>query len=292
MHDRILMTSTSPRQTPFAPEEPISRNLFVKRAFASKRLCFLIGVVTAGMAGLLACDDAAEAACPTSTSESFVVTTLVADDPVQVNAGGDPDFESVLKENARIAVQSGAWAQRLRDKESSLAAWYKTPVFPETRPQSKTTLFTRTPTGLALDRIPQAALLTGFSRVYLIFDAGRSSQMAFAEKLLTYTTLPVRPIVAGGSVEAARTALNTRVWADQGSVITRRLGLHFWPALVKLTPSEITVWTPALNDEGIPHDPVPAGLLSEGPIDLSAPAVRPGLRAAGLTTDRFGDQPE
>lgn len=86
------MTFTSPRQTPFAPEDPISRSLFVKRAFASKRLCFLIGVVTAGMAGLLAFDETVEAACPPSTSEPLVVTTLVADHPVQVNAGGDPDF--------------------------------------------------------------------------------------------------------------------------------------------------------------------------------------------------------
>lgn len=286
------MTSTSPRQTPFASEEPISRSLFVKRAFATKRLCFLIGVVTAGMAGLLAFDEAVEAACPPPASDGFIVTTLVADHPVQVNAGGDPDFESVLKENARIAVQSGAWAQRLREKEASLAAWYKTPRFPETRPQSKTTLFTRTPTGLALDRIPQAALLSGFSRVYLIFDAGNGSQMAFAEKLLAHANLPVRPIVAGGSVEAARTTLGTRVWADQGSVITRRLGLNFWPALVKLTASEIAIWTPALNDEGIPHDPVPAGLLSEGPIDLSAPAVRPRLRPVGLTEKRLGDHAE
>lgn len=286
------MTSTSPRQTPFAPEDPISRSLFVKRAFASKRLCFLICVVTAGMAGLLAFDETVEAACPPPASDGYIVTTLVADHPVQVNAGGDPDFESVLKENARIAVESGAWAQRLRDKEASLAAWYKTPRFPETRPQSKTTLFTRTPTGLALDRIPQAALLSGFSRVYLIFDAGNASQMAFAEKLLARANLPVRPIVAGGSVEAAGTTLGTRVWADQGSVITRRLGLNFWPALVKLTPSNIAVWTPALNDEGIPDDPVPAGLLSEGPIDLSAPAVRPGLRAASMTTEHLGTQAE
>ena len=241
------------------------------------------------MAGLLAFDETVEAACPPSTSESFVVTTLVADHPIQVNAGGDPDFERVLKENARIAVESGAWAQRLRDKEASLAAWYKSPVFPETRPQSKTTLYTRTPTGLARERIPQAALLSGFSRVYLIFDAGDASQMAFAEKLLTRANLPVRPIVAGGSVEAARTTLRTRVWADQGSVITRRLSLNFWPALVKLTPSEFAVWTPALNDEGIPHDPVPAGLLSEEPIDLSAPAVRPVQQTAGMTADRFGD---
>lgn len=44
---------------------------------------------------------------------------------------------------------------------------------------------------------------------------------------------------------------------------------------MKLTPSEISVWTPALNADGIPDSPVPAGLASKESIDLSAPAVRP-----------------
>ena len=81
--------------------------------------------------------------------------------------------------------------------------------------------------------------------------------------------------MAAGSVAFAQEKLGMRVWADQGSVLTRRLGLNHWPALVKLTPSEISVWTPALNADGIPDSPVPAGLASKESIDLSVPAVRP-----------------
>lgn len=278
--------------TPFSPEAPISRNLFVKSACASKRLCFLIGIVSAGMAGVLLLDDTVEAACPSApasvpssagasaaapASAPLSVTTLVARHPVQVNGGvgaGDPDFEEILKENARASVESGEWARRLREKEVMLADWFRTPAFPETRPEAHVTTFTRTPTGLSAADLPSSALLNGFSRVYLVFDAGNASQLAFAQKVLHASSDPVRPIVAGGSLEAARATLRTRVWADQGSVITRRLGLHFWPALVKLTAAEIAVWTPALNDEGIPHDPVPAGLVADQALDLSIPGVR------------------
>lgn len=274
--------------TPFSPEAPISRSLFVKSACASKRLCFLIGIVSAGMAGVLLLDDTVEAACPSAPSTAgasapLSVTTLVARHPVQVNGGvgrGDPDFEDILKENARASVESGEWARRQREKEVMLADWFRTPAFPETRPEAHVTTFTRTPTGLSAADLPSSALLNGFSRVYLVFDAGNASQLAFAQKVLHASSDPVRPIVAGGSLEAARASLRTRVWADQGSVITRRLGLHFWPALVKLTAAEIVVWTPALNDEGIPHDPVPAGLVAGHAVDLSSPGARPAVLTA------------
>lgn len=282
-HGQTPLSPLSPL-SPFSSERPISRSLFVKSACASKRLCFLIGIVSAGMAGVLLLDDTVEAACPSApASAPLSVTTLVARHPVQVNGGvgaGDPDFEKILKENARMAVESGEWARRLREKEVMLADWFRTPVFPETRPEAHVTTFTRTPTGLSAADLPTTALLNGFSRVYLVFDAGNASQLAFAQKLLHAASDPVRPIVAGGSLEAARATLRTRVWADQGSVITRRLGLHFWPALVKLTASEIAVWTPALNDEGIPHDPVPAGLIADQALDLSSPGVRPAVLTA------------
>lgn len=295
---RTPMTPSSHGQTPLSPlsplspfssERPISRSLFVKSR-ASKRLCFLIGIVSAGMAGVLLLDNTVEAACPSAPSTAAApasaplsVTTLVARHPVQVNGGvgaGDPDFEEILKENARASVASGEWARRLREKEVMLADWFRTPVFPETRPEAHVTTFTRTPTELSAADLPSSALLNGFSRVYLVFDAGNASQLAFAQKVLLAASDPVRPIVAGGSLEAARATLRTRVWADQGSVITRRLGLHFWPALVKLTASEIAVWTPALNDEGIPHDPVPAGLIADQALDLSIPGVRPAVLTA------------
>ena len=109
----------------------------------------------------------------------------------------------------------------------------------------------------------------------LYFDSRAGGQVNFAMRMLSTASFAIRPVVAAGSVAFAQEKLGMRVWADQGSVLTRRLGLNHWPALVKLTPSEISVWTPALNADGIPDSPVPAGLASKESIDLSAPAVRP-----------------
>lgn len=190
---------------PFAPDDPISRSLFVRpnlieRLCASAlRLCLLVCIPAAASVFLISLADSAEAACTSEHSQHYEVTTLIADHPVQTSS--DPDFEEILKANARIAVESGEWSRRVKRKEETLIQWMRSPVFPEFRPMAVKTTFIRRPTGLSVEDIRRA--------------------------------------------------------------------------LVKLTPSEISVWTPALNADGIPDSPVPAGLASKESIDLSAPAVRP-----------------
>ena len=255
-------------QSPFGPQSLASR-LF-------RWACILMAVVPPAVVGSLCLTDTAEAACTQAPADSYVVTTLIADRPIQ--ASSDPDFEEVLKDNARIAVESGEWGKKMREKEAFLLEWSKAPAFPESRPQAVTTTLTRKATSLSDEARKTAQALDAFSRLYLIFDAENGAQMAFAQRLLSAGTFEIRPVVAGGSVKAARSTLGTRVWADQGSVLTRRLGLMHWPALVKLTASEILVWSPALNADGIPDEAVPAGLVSGQALDLSAPSVRPEAR--------------
>ena len=201
------------------------------------------------------------------------MTTLIADHPVQTSS--DPDFEEILKANARIAVESGEWSRRVKRKEETLIQWMRSPVFPEFRPMAVKTTLIRRPTGLSVEDIRRAELFNDVSRLLLFFDSRAGGQVNFAMRMLSTASFAIRPVVAAGSVAFAQEKLGMRVWADQGSVLTRRLGLNHWPALVKLTPSEISVWTPALNADGIPDSPVPAGLASKESIDLSAPAVRP-----------------
>lgn len=264
---------------PFAPDEPISRSLFVRpnlieRLCASAlRLCLLVCIPAAASVFLIGLADSAEAACTSEPSQHHEVTTLIADHPVQTSS--DPDFEEILKANARIAVESGEWARRVKRKEETLIQWMKSPVFPEFRPMAVKTMLIRKPTGLSVEDIRRAELFNDVSRLLLFFDSRAGGQVNFAMKMLSTASFAIRPVVAAGSVAFAQEKLGTRVWADQGSVLTRRLGLNHWPALVKLTPSEISVWTPALNADGIPDSPVPAGLASKASIDLSAPAVRP-----------------
>ena len=243
---------------PFAPDDPISRSLFVRpnlieRLCASAlRLCLLVCIPAAASVFLISLADSVEAACTS-----------------------DPDFEEILKANARIAVESGEWSRRVKRKEETLIQWMRSPVFPEFRPMAVKTTLIRRPTGLSVEDIRRAELFNDVSRLLLFFDSRAGGQVNFAMRMLSTASFAIRPVVAAGSVAFAQEKLGTRVWADQGSVLTRRLGLNHWPALVKLTPSEISVWTPALNADGIPDSPVPAGLASKESIDLSAPAVRP-----------------
>lgn len=264
---------------PFAPDDPISRSLFVRPSLIERlcasalRLCLLVCIPAAASVFLISLADSAEAACTSEPSQHYEVTTLIADHPVQTSS--DPDFEEILKANARIAVESGEWSRRVKRKEETLIQWMRSPVFPEFRPMAVKTTLIRRPTGLSVEDIRRAELFNDVSRLLLFFDSRAGSQVNFAMRMLSTASFAIRPVVAAGSVAFAQEKLGTRVWADQGSVLTRRLGLNHWPALVKLTPSEISVWTPALNADGIPDSPVPAGLASKESIDLSAPAVRP-----------------
>lgn len=230
---------------PFAPDDPISRSLFVRpnlieRLCASAlRLCLLVCIPAAASVFLISLADSAEAACTSEPSQHYEVTTLIADHPVQTSS--DPDFEEILKANARLAVESGEWSRRVKRKEETLIQWMRSPVFPEFRPMAVKTTLIRRPTGLSVEDIRRAELFNDVSRLLLFFDSRAGGQVNFAMRMLSTASFAIRPVVAAGSVAFAQEKLGTRVWADQGSVLTRRLGLNHWPALVKLTPSEISV---------------------------------------------------
>ena len=270
---------------PFAPDDPISRSLFVRpnlieRLCASAlRLCLLVCIPAAASVFLISLADSAEAACTSEPSQHYEVTTLIADHPVQTSS--DPDFEEILKANARIAVESGEWSHRVKRKEETLIQWMRSPVFPEFRPMAVKTTLIRRPTGLSVEDIRRAELFNDVSRLLLFFDSRAGGQVNFAMRMLSTASFAIRPVVAAGSVAFAQEKLGMRVWADQGSVLTRRLGLNHWPALVKLTPSEISVWTPALNADGIPDSPVPTAFAS-GPagtaLEPSSATIAPRVR--------------
>jgi len=124
------------------------------------------------------------------------------------------------------------------------------------------------PTGITQDGFNKAfpkGAFENLARWYVLFDERNDAQRRFVKALLrseSVAAIPgaMRPVVTGGSVKRAMTLLDTRVWADQGSVLTRRLGVTHWPAVVKLTPSDIVTWVPALDVEGAPLDAMPAEL--------------------------------
>lgn len=169
---------------PFAPDAPISRSLFVRpnlieRLCASAlRLCLLVCIPAAASVFLISLADSAEAACTSEPSQHYEVTTLIADHPVQTSS--DPDFEEILKANARIAVESGEWSRRVKRKEETLIQWMRSPVFPEFRPMAVKTTLIRRPTGLSVEDIRRAELFNDVSRLLLFFDSRAGGQVNFA----------------------------------------------------------------------------------------------------------------
>ena len=234
------------------------------RAVRATGLLLRAFALTAGLA--LTQASSVLAACPSESGDMVSPshpfgTIRRAPDPVRYPA--DPDWLAILEDNAQRAVASGLWEARLRDSVAMLRDHAAEPRFPLRRPMAHTSMLIEKPTGVdATTRhaaLPVGAL-SGFARTYLLFDETNGVQRRFARQIVSTvsTEAGLRPIVTFGSVARAREFLATRVWADQGSVLTRRLGLTHWPALVRLTPERITVWMPALNPDGEPIDPMPA----------------------------------
>lgn len=180
----------------------------------------------------------------------------------------DEALDDVMRRNAKHAIDSGLWAAHLKAQQQRLIKWAEEPAFPFSRPMATTSYMTVKPTGITQDGFNKAfpkGTFENLARWYVLFDERNDAQRRFVKALLTsdaVAAMPgaIRPVVTGGSVKRAMTLLETRVWADQGSVLTRRLGLTHWPAVVKLTPSDIVTWVPALDVEGVPLDAMPPEL--------------------------------
>lgn len=200
---------------PFAPDDPISRSLFVRPSLIERlcasalRLCLLVCIPAAASVFLISLADSAEAACTSEPSQHYEVTTLIADHPVQTSS--DPDFEEILKANARIAVESGEWSRRVKRKEETLIQWMRSPVFPEFRPMAVKTTLIRRPTGLSVEDIRRAELFNDVSRLLLFFDSRAGGQVNFAMRMLSTASFAIRPVVAAGSVAFAQEKLGMRV---------------------------------------------------------------------------------
>ena len=180
----------------------------------------------------------------------------------------DEPLDDVMRRNAKHATDSGLWAAHIKTQQQRLIQWAEEPAFPLVRPMATTSYMTVKPTGITHDAFNKAfpkGTFENLARWYVLFDERNDAQRRFVKALLTSDSVAampgaMRPVVTGGSVKRAMALLDTRVWADQGSVLTRRLGIAHWPAVVKLTPSDIVTWVPALDVEGVPLDAMPPEL--------------------------------
>ena len=241
-----------------------------------KTACVLVALGTFGLTGLTVlstlASKEAHAACPwesdqkASTNQAAAIVILEPKHPHWIEA--DEPLDDVMRRNAKHAVETGLWDAHLKAQQQRLLKWADEPAFPLVRPMATTGFTTVKPTGVTPDAFNKAfpkGAFENLARWYVLFDERNDAQRRFVKALLAtdeVAAMPgsIRPVVTGGSVKRAMDLLDTRVWADQGSVLTRRLGLTHWPAVVKLTPSEIVTWVPALDVEGVPLDAMPPAL--------------------------------
>ncbi len=241
-----------------------------------KTACVLVTLGAIGLVGMTIfstlSSSVAHAQCPwdedqnASKKDDRTIVILTPKHPHWI----DPDepLDDVMRRNAKHAVASGLWAVHIKAQQQRLIKWAEEPAFPLVRPMATSSYMTVKPTGITQDAFNKAfpkGAFENIARCYVLFDERNDAQRRFVKTLLTsdsVTAMPgfIRPVVTGGSVKRAMALLDTRVWADQGAVLTRRFGVAHWPAVVKLTPSKILTWVPALDVEGVPLDAMPVEL--------------------------------
>lgn len=241
-----------------------------------KTACVFIALGAIGLVGMTLfttlSSSVAHAQCPldvdqnTTKEREASIVLLTPKHPHWIEP--DEPLDDVMRRNAKHATDSGLWAAQIKTQQQRLIQWAEEPAFPLVRPMATTSYMTVKPTGITQDgfnkSFPKGAF-ENLARWYVLFDERNDAQRRFVKALLrseSVAAIPgaIRPVVTGGSVKRAMTLLDTRVWADQGSVLTRRLGVTHWPAVVKLTPSDIVTWVPALDIEGVPLDAMPPEL--------------------------------
>lgn len=210
-------------------------------------------------------NDAEAASCQDNAKAVPLLGVHAVPDPVFSDT--DPDWLSLLEERAKRAVTSAEWAERFKEHRAFIQKWADTPQYSRTLPPATATVLLDRPTGFGADTLAHSPFppetFRQFSRHWLFIDATRPAEVAFAEKLMTSLsdTVSLRVILTGGSVGETASRLRTRIFADQGANLIRRLGLLTSPSLVTLTPERIRIWSPALNSEGDPDEAVPAEAL-------------------------------
>lgn len=149
----------------------------------------------------------------------------------------EPDWELLLRRRAEEAQKAGLMRQAQLKTEMNLRRHavhpvdLKLPKAQEPRTRRMVLLDARTVSHMAE---PVKAVLSGFARAYVFFDADDPAQRAFV-KSLAGNPAPIRPVVTAGNLAEASHSMGMRLFADQGGTLTRRFDLEAVPSLVRLT---------------------------------------------------------
>ena len=219
--------------------------------------------VLAGLIAAVSCTDVSASevkpTCPTCSQTQTSVTDAggLLDETVANTAEIlEPDWELLLRRRAEEAQRAGLMRQAQIKTEMNLRRHavhpvdLKLPRAQEARTSRRVLLDARTVSHMAE---PVKAVLSGFARAYVFFNADDPAQRAFV-KSLAGNPAPIRPVVTAGNLAEASHSMGMRLYADQGGTLTRRFDLEAVPSLVRLTFNGTEVFARideiVLDDEG------------------------------------------
>lgn len=223
--------------------------------------------VWAGLIAALCCGSAfagdIEPTCPTcvqsQTSETDATGLL---DETLANTAEilEPDWEFLLRRRAEEAQKAGLMRQALMKTEMNLRRHavhpvdLKLPKAQEPLTRRRVLLDAQTVSHMAE---PVKAVLSGFARAYVFFNADDPAQRAFV-KSLAGNASSIRPEATAGNLAEASHSMGMRLFADQGGTLTRRFDLEAVPSLVRLTFNGTEVFVRideiVLDDDGCAVD--------------------------------------
>lgn len=200
--------------------------------------------VLAGLIAAVSCTDVSASevkpTCPTCSQTQTSVTDAggLLDETVANTAEIlEPDWELLLRRRAEEAQRAGLMRQALMKTEMNLRRHavhpvdLKLPRAQEARTCRRVLLDARTVSHMAE---PVKAVLSGYARAYVFFDADDPVQRAYV-KALPGIGSQIRPVATAGNLAEASPTMGLRLFADQGGTLTRRFDLEAVPSLVRLT---------------------------------------------------------
>ena len=144
----------------------------------------------------------------------------------------EPDLLEILIQHAR--EESENVQKRLEESKKQLEAWADRPAglaLPQTLEER---------TWRIRPQLTDLTPLAGFERHWLLIDADKEPQIAYAKRFMAgHTVATHRVILVNGSVQATQKALKGRVWFDQRARLVEKLGIRAVPCVVKMTAESI-----------------------------------------------------
>ena len=189
----------------------------------------------------------------------------------------DPDWLDAMERIVKESVKDGSWEREIRAQQEAFLTYADAPKgvrLPMVRESQFVEIETplaalkrdRAKVGASNALLPSVATaLEGFSRTYLFVDGSVEAQRLFALSWLKDHPHPYTLVLTGGSISAFRSEFaplfsshpEMKLYFDQWGRFSAKCQVRFSPTLVEMTPETLTLWTPALTQDGDLLDALP-----------------------------------